>query len=114
MADQNRPKPQVIVQTPDVRVAEFALAAGDGQPWHRHSRIADTFYGLEGLTEIENSRAGTATDPAARGKIQRAAGHRASRAQCTRFRKPLSTDPGRREVRLYRDEVGCYGALATR
>ncbi len=53
MADQNRPKPQVIVQTPDVRVAEFALAAGDGQPWHRHSRIADTFYGLEGLTEIE-------------------------------------------------------------
>ncbi len=48
-----RPKPQVIVQTPDVRVAEFALAPGDGQPWHRHSEITDTFYGLEGLTEIE-------------------------------------------------------------
>jgi len=53
MADQNRPKPQVIVQTADVRVAEFALGPGDGQPWHHHSAITDTFYGLEGLTEIE-------------------------------------------------------------
>jgi quercetin dioxygenase-like cupin family protein len=53
MADQNRPKPLVIVQTQDVRVAEFALAPGDGQPWHHHSAITDTFYGLEGLIEVE-------------------------------------------------------------
>ena len=53
MADRNRPKPQVIVQTPDVRVAEFVLAPGDGQPWHHHSAITDTFYGLEGLIGIE-------------------------------------------------------------
>jgi quercetin dioxygenase-like cupin family protein len=53
MADQNRPKPLVIVQTQDVRVAEFALAPGDGQPWHHHSAITDTFYGLEGLTGVE-------------------------------------------------------------
>jgi quercetin dioxygenase-like cupin family protein len=53
MTDRNRPRPQVIVQTDDVRVAEFTLAPGDGQPWHRHSEITDTFYGLEGLTGIE-------------------------------------------------------------
>ena len=53
MTQNGRPKPQVIAQTPEVRVAEFALAPGDGQPWHHHSEITDTFYALEGLTEIE-------------------------------------------------------------
>jgi quercetin dioxygenase-like cupin family protein len=49
----SRPQPYLIAQTADVRVAEFTLAPGDGQPWHHHSEITDTFYGLEGLTEIE-------------------------------------------------------------
>jgi quercetin dioxygenase-like cupin family protein len=50
---QPRPQLQIILQTPEVRVAEFALAPGAGQPWHRHSEVTDSFYGLEGLTEIE-------------------------------------------------------------
>ena len=48
-----RPQPQVVLQTPDIRVAEFALAPGEGQPWHRHSEVTDHFYCLEGMIEVE-------------------------------------------------------------
>jgi quercetin dioxygenase-like cupin family protein len=52
MAEHPRPPPQIVLQTPEVRVAEFSLAPGEGQPWHRHSEVADHFYCLEGLIEV--------------------------------------------------------------
>lgn len=51
--ETRRPQPQIIVQTADVRVAEFTLRPSEGQPWHRHSEVTDHFYCLEGLIEIE-------------------------------------------------------------
>jgi quercetin dioxygenase-like cupin family protein len=51
--DQPRPQPQIILQTREVRVAEYSLAPGEGQPWHRHSEVSDHFYCLEGAIEVE-------------------------------------------------------------
>lgn len=38
----------MIVETPELRVQDFKLAAGDEIPWHHHTVISDTFYCLEG------------------------------------------------------------------
>lgn len=46
-------KPNVVVQTTDVRIVEYVLAPGDNHPWHHHSAVADTFYCLEGLVGVE-------------------------------------------------------------
>lgn len=44
---------RVIMQTPDVRVAEYVLQPGDGLSWHHHSEVSDRFYCLEGLIHVE-------------------------------------------------------------
>jgi len=43
----------IIAETPNLRVAEFALAPGEAQPWHHHSEITDIFYCLEGRIEVD-------------------------------------------------------------
>ncbi|MGH7043302.1 MAG: cupin domain-containing protein [Acetobacteraceae bacterium] len=46
-------KPNVVVQTADVRVVEYVLAPGVAHSWHHHTQITDTFYCLEGLIGVE-------------------------------------------------------------
>jgi len=42
-----------IAETPDLRVSVLTLAAGERVPWHRHTRITDTFFCLEGVMEVQ-------------------------------------------------------------
>ncbi|HEX5092883.1 MAG TPA: cupin domain-containing protein [Burkholderiales bacterium] len=58
MAD---PKPQpykvrsihVVAKSDDVLVREYTLDPGEVIPWHRHSHVADYYYGLEGTVVVE-------------------------------------------------------------
>lgn len=43
---------KVVVQTPDVRIVEYTLEPGDGNPWHYHSEVSDRVYCLEGLIGV--------------------------------------------------------------
>jgi len=43
----------IIMQTADVRVAEYVLQPGDGLSWHHHSEVSDRFYCLDGLISVE-------------------------------------------------------------
>jgi len=53
MSNDERPNATVVLRTPDVRVVEYALQAGDAHPWHFHSEVSDTIYCLEGLIGVE-------------------------------------------------------------
>ena len=44
---------RVVMQTADVRVAEYVLQPGDGLSWHHHSEVTDCFYCLDGLISVE-------------------------------------------------------------
>ncbi len=44
--------PNVVVQTTDVRIVEYALEPGERHPWHYHSQVSDRFYCLEGLIGV--------------------------------------------------------------
>jgi quercetin dioxygenase-like cupin family protein len=46
-------KRDIIAETPDLRIAEYALGPGEGQPWHHHSEVTDIFYCLEGRIEVD-------------------------------------------------------------
>lgn len=46
-------KARIVAQTPDLRVVEYVLQAGDALSWHHHSEVTDRFYGLEGLIIVE-------------------------------------------------------------
>ncbi len=39
---------KMVVQTADVRIVEYTLRPGDGNPWHYHSEVSDRVYCLEG------------------------------------------------------------------
>jgi len=43
---------KVLVQTADVRIVEYTLEPGDGNPWHYHSEVSDRVYCLEGLIGV--------------------------------------------------------------
>lgn len=57
----NQVKPQpykvrsihVVAKGTDVLVREYALDPGEKIPWHRHSEVADHYYGLDGRVVIE-------------------------------------------------------------
>jgi len=44
---------EIIAETPDLRVALMTLAPGQATPWHHHSEIADTAFGLTGAARVE-------------------------------------------------------------
>lgn len=56
---QARPQPykvrsiHVVAKSDDVLVREYTLDAGEAIPWHRHSQVADYYYGLEGRVVVE-------------------------------------------------------------
>jgi mannose-6-phosphate isomerase-like protein (cupin superfamily) len=43
----------VVAKGTDVLVREYTLDPGEAIPWHRHSEVADYYYGLEGIALIE-------------------------------------------------------------
>jgi len=54
-----RPQPykvrhiHVVAKGADVLVREYTLDPGEAIPWHRHSEVADYYYGLEGTVLVE-------------------------------------------------------------
>jgi quercetin dioxygenase-like cupin family protein len=56
---QAKPQPykvhdiHVVAKGNDVLVREYTLDPGEAIPWHRHSEVADYYYGLEGTVLIE-------------------------------------------------------------
>lgn len=49
-----------LIRTMDARVASIQLDANEGSPWHSHSDVVETVFGLFGEVQIE-TRAGTHT-----------------------------------------------------
>jgi len=43
----------VVAKSADVLVREYVLDPGETIPWHRHSHVADYYYGLEGRVLVE-------------------------------------------------------------
>lgn len=43
----------VVAKSADVLVREYTLDPGEKIPWHRHSEVADYYYGLEGQVVVE-------------------------------------------------------------
>jgi quercetin dioxygenase-like cupin family protein len=43
----------VVARSDDVLVREYTLDPGEAIPWHRHSAVADYYYGLEGRVVVE-------------------------------------------------------------
>ncbi len=46
------PRAKVVLQTADVRIVEYTLQPGAGNPWHYHSQVSDRVYCLEGLIGV--------------------------------------------------------------
>ncbi|MGH7051466.1 MAG: cupin domain-containing protein [Acetobacteraceae bacterium] len=44
---------RVVLQTAEVRIAEYTMAPGEAHPWHYHSEVSDRVYCLEGVIGIE-------------------------------------------------------------
>ncbi len=44
---------ETALESADLQVRLFTLAAGQVIPWHFHSNVADVFVGLEGVTLVE-------------------------------------------------------------
>jgi len=53
----------VVAKGADVLAREYTLDPGETIPWHRHSEVADYYYGLEGRVVIETR------EPAARHEL---------------------------------------------
>lgn len=43
----------VVAKGNDVLVREYTLDPGEAIPWHHHTEVQDTYYGLEGVVLIE-------------------------------------------------------------
>jgi quercetin dioxygenase-like cupin family protein len=50
--DEATHRAKMLVQTADVRIVEYTLKPGDGNPWHYHSEVSDRVYCLEGLIGV--------------------------------------------------------------
>ncbi len=46
-------KVETALESADLQVRLFTLAAGEVIPWHYHSNVADVFVGLEGVVLVE-------------------------------------------------------------
>jgi len=66
---ESRPQPykvrsiHVVAKGDDVLVREYTLDPGEVIPWHRHTHVADYYYGLEGVVVVETR------DPPARCEV---------------------------------------------
>ncbi len=43
---------ETILQTADVNVRLVTLGPGEGNPWHHHSEITDTIFGVSGSVAV--------------------------------------------------------------
>ncbi|SRR5579875_1512056 len=44
---------EVVATTPDLRMTVFTIGTGQEIPWHWHSNVSDTYFGMEGVTVVE-------------------------------------------------------------
>ncbi|MDE2227893.1 MAG: cupin domain-containing protein [Alphaproteobacteria bacterium] len=44
---------EVLATTPDLRMTVFTVGAGQEIPWHWHSAVSDTYFGMEGVVVVE-------------------------------------------------------------
>ncbi|MGB8182289.1 MAG: hypothetical protein WCF13_07960 [Stellaceae bacterium] len=44
---------EVLAETPDLRMTVFTVGAGEQIPWHWHSNVSDTYFGMAGVTVVE-------------------------------------------------------------
>ncbi|GAB5375885.1 MAG: hypothetical protein AcusKO_23470 [Acuticoccus sp.] len=44
---------ETVIESADLQVRLFTLAAGQTIPWHFHSNVADAFIGVDGVTVVE-------------------------------------------------------------
>ena len=44
---------EVLADTPTLRMTVFTVGAGQEIPWHWHSNVSDTYFGMEGVAVIE-------------------------------------------------------------
>ncbi|MGH6968250.1 MAG: hypothetical protein ACREEL_13660 [Stellaceae bacterium] len=44
---------EVLADTPDLRMTVFTVGTGQEVPWHWHSNVSDTYFGMEGVTVVE-------------------------------------------------------------
>jgi quercetin dioxygenase-like cupin family protein len=58
MAQQNYriSNKKTVAETADLRVSEMTLSPGEEIPWHKHTRVTDTFYCLEGVVRLQTGR----------------------------------------------------------
>ena len=94
----------VVAKGADVLVREYTLDPGEVIPWHRHSEVADYYYGLEGVVLVETR------DPPARHEL--AAGKSATVTPPTVHQV---SNPGRQACRfLLVQGVGKYDFVKAR
>ena len=77
-----------LAEVPGLRVRVLTVGPGQCVPWHRHSEITDTFFGLEGEVVIE-TRAPAQTRrlaPGERAEVPPGQPHRVSAPEGTRCR----------------------------
>ena len=51
---------EIVIELPELVISEIALSPGQEVPWHFHSNVTDTFYGLSGCTSIRHGIGGRA------------------------------------------------------
>ncbi len=54
----------LVAKGADVLVREYTLDPGEAIPWHHHSEVVDTYYGLQGIVLVETR------DPPARHELR--------------------------------------------
>jgi quercetin dioxygenase-like cupin family protein len=87
---------EVVAATAELRVLRQVLAPADSVPWHRHSRITDRFFCLEGSVTVE-TRAPDAVHvlrPADRCEVSPGVAHRVRNAGPGRAQLLLVQGPG--------------------
>ena len=71
---------EVLAQTPDLRMSVFTVGAGQEIPWHWHSNVSDTYFGMDGVTVVEMRAPATRLEigPGQTGKVSSRRAHRVS------------------------------------
>lgn len=44
---------EVLADTPALRMTVFTVGAGEDIPWHWHTNVSDTFFGMEGVAVVK-------------------------------------------------------------
>jgi len=69
-----------IAETPELRLSIFTVGQGQEIPWHWHSAVTDTYFGMEGVTVVETRAPATRLElgPGQTGRVPAKRAHRVS------------------------------------